>query len=74
MLEFVDIPVSRGSSKVSAHLTIIFMSCHAAAVYLDSMEWTVESGLLTPTHKLRRHALQKHYAAQVENMYANLSA
>ncbi len=32
-------------------------------------EWTIETGELTPTMKMRRHVLEKKYAALIEQMY-----
>ena len=34
-------------------------------VHLDSMAWDAESGIVTPTFKLKRHDARLHYAAQV---------
>lgn len=39
-------------------------------VGLSLTPWTVENGLLTPTLKLKRAAVQKHLAGLVERMYA----
>ena len=36
---------------------------------IDSELWSVENGLLTPTYKLIRNHLQKHYSATIKEMY-----
>ena len=33
-------------------------------------EWTIENGLITPTLKLKRGPLSKHFAAEIEKLYA----
>ncbi len=38
-------------------------------VHLDLEPWTVDDGLLTPTLKMKRPQLTKHYANQIETMY-----
>jgi long-chain acyl-CoA synthetase len=39
-------------------------------VHICDQEWTVESGLLTPTLKIKRVKMSEHYADEIEQMYA----
>lgn len=39
-------------------------------LHVEPEEFSVDAGLLTPTFKLRRPDLAKHYAQQIANMYA----
>ena len=39
-------------------------------VYLSTAEWTVESGLLTPTLKMKRLKLLQHFNTEIEQLYA----
>ncbi len=39
-------------------------------VYVCEQEWTVESGLLTPTLKIKRPKVMQHYAGAIEQLYA----
>ncbi|KAK2192639.1 hypothetical protein NP493_27g03000 [Ridgeia piscesae] len=41
-------------------------------IYIPSEQFTVENGLLTPTHKSKRHNIQNYYAKQIEEMYLHL--
>jgi long-chain acyl-CoA synthetase len=36
---------------------------------LTLQPWTVEDGMMTPTHKVRRKAVLEHFAAEIEAMY-----
>ncbi len=40
--------------------------CHVARV---AEEWTVDNGMLTPTLKIKRKVIEKHYAGQIDDMY-----
>ena len=39
-------------------------------VWLTRDAWTIDAGLMTPTLKLKRPALEKRFAAEIEQMYA----
>ena len=43
-------------------------------VHICEDEWTVESGLLTPTLKLKRSKVLAHYEDDVEQMYLKRGA
>ena len=44
------------------------------AVHLDHVQFSVDADLLTPTFKLRRPQLLKHYKTEIDALYANLKA
>jgi long-chain acyl-CoA synthetase len=44
------------------------------AVLFHPEEWTPESGYVTPSFKLKRPALQKHFQAEIDGLYAVLNA
>jgi long-chain acyl-CoA synthetase len=37
-------------------------------------EFTIESGMLTPTMKIRRRQVEERYGAEIERLYAGSSA
>ncbi|VDP57543.1 unnamed protein product [Heligmosomoides polygyrus] len=41
-------------------------------IHLIAEEFTAESGLVTPTLKLRRHLLKQRFAKEIENMYTEI--
>lgn len=40
-------------------------------VWLSTQAWTIDAGLMTPTLKLKRPALERHFAAQIDALYAH---
>jgi long-chain acyl-CoA synthetase len=38
-------------------------------IYLTRDDWTIENGLVTPTLKIKRHALEQRYAVQIHSLY-----
>jgi len=44
------------------------------AVWCSPQPWTLENGLITPTLKIKRAALEERFAAQIEELYAGRSA
>jgi long-chain acyl-CoA synthetase len=41
-------------------------------VHLDPQQWDVDNGLMTPSFKLKRNQLQKHYQKYIDEMYAEI--
>ena len=41
-------------------------------VHLDPQQWDVDNGLMTPSFKLKRNQLQKHYQKYIDEMYAQI--
>ena len=39
------------------------------AVYLTCEPWSIENGLLTPTFKIKRSELEKHFAREINELY-----
>ncbi|NNF97586.1 MAG: long-chain fatty acid--CoA ligase, partial [Halobacteria archaeon] len=39
------------------------------AVYLSCELWSVENGLLTPTLKIKRSELEKHFVQEIKELY-----
>lgn len=39
------------------------------AVYLTCEPWTIENGLLTPTLKIKRNVIEKHFAQEISELY-----
>lgn len=67
----------RLEASLKAHLETVNAGLdpheHLAKLIVMSEEWTVENGLLTPTMKLKRGAIEKTYAPKVEGWYATKS-
>ncbi len=57
------------SKRVSAQMGQFPGYARIRRVHICSEEWTVESGLITPTMKIKRPKLLEHYAAEIESMY-----
>ena len=70
--------LSRSRSDVQANGTIKWKSFdeanngpanHKQCIVFAKEPWTVENGLLTPTLKLKRNAIEEHYAPFVKEWY-----
>ena len=44
----------------------------AKKLYLDYIPFSVDNDLMTPTFKLKRHNVAKHYAESIQKMYETL--
>jgi len=55
-------------------VTVSCMICFVQVrdIYLTAELFSIENGLLTPTHKSKRHNIQKYYAKQIEEMFLHL--
>ncbi|MXN63592.1 AMP-binding protein [Stappia sp. GBMRC 2046] len=42
------------------------------AIYLSLSPWTIEDGILTPTLKVKRHAIEKRYEQEIRSLYEEL--
>ncbi len=55
--------------RMTAHLPV---PARIRAVVVDAETWTTENGLLTPTLKVRRDAVAKRYAREIDDLYRAL--
>jgi long-chain acyl-CoA synthetase len=70
-------PERLNAPDVKAQIVARLQACLAAypryaqirAVHLTLSPWTIEAGLLTPTLKIRREALQQLFAKEIEALY-----
>lgn len=62
-------------TKVLARIDklLVEMPQHARvrAIHLSFEPWTIEEGLITPTFKVRREALQRRFSTQINELYAD---
>jgi long-chain acyl-CoA synthetase len=65
-------PASKAAilARLTSRLAKLPRYCKIRAVHLTLTPWTVEAGLLTPTLKIRRAALQRKFAAEIDALYA----
>ena len=70
--EWLEKPLVRDlyAQRVAERLTVVSQPEQVRKFWLLERPFTLESGELTPTLKLRRGEIGKHYAAEIEAMYA----
>ena len=56
-------------SRLATLLDIFPGYAQIHAVYLTCEPWTIENGLLTPTLKIKRNVLEKHFAREISELY-----
>jgi long-chain acyl-CoA synthetase len=62
-LENAQAMEARESPPIEGHAQV-------RAVHLTLTPWTVEAGLLTPTLKIKRDTLERHFAKEIAALYA----
>ncbi len=60
---------AEGASRIGDLLRHFPVYAKVRRVVLTTEPWTVDAGLITPTMKLKRAELLKHYASRIENIY-----
>lgn len=60
--------------RLMARLTGYPRFAQIRALHLTTRPWTIEDGLLTPTLKVKRDALQARFAREIDAVYATLRA
>jgi long-chain acyl-CoA synthetase len=61
-------------ARINGTTTHLAVSAQIRAVVIDAETWAPENGLLTPTLKVRRNAVAKRYAGEIEDLYRALDA
>jgi len=62
----------RSGRRFSQGLTNCLRRCRdIRAVHCSLEPWTIEEGLITPTFKVRRKALQRWFATQMNELYSD---
>ncbi len=70
-LDLVSHPVLRGFMEQQVEAATRWLAPHEKIRQITLLpgEFTIASGELTPTHKIRRHAVEEHYRVAIEEMY-----
>ncbi|MDP4006219.1 long-chain fatty acid--CoA ligase [Methylobacterium sp. NEAU K] len=65
---------ARGAAldRIAAHMQHLLPAARVGAVSLLREPWTIERGLITPTLKLRRSAIQQQYGPEIKAMLHDL--